>query len=271
MGTAVTVNAVYRFLLTPRWIALLLIAILTVPGCLWLAGWQFDRLHEAQQDNNRVSDNAAATAVPVTDLTGVGSTVRADDEYRTVTVAGRYDTARQLFVRNRPRDGTQGFHLLTPLVTPAGPAVLVDRGFVAAPVSGSPEAPESPPGPVTVTGHLRPTEDQLSRGPRDAADVPTGQVVRIDVPRISETLPYPVYGGYVQLAEQQPAAPVVDGRSVPHPVDLPDTSSELLHRSYAWQWYVFAAIGPIGFVLLARREAAERTESAAKDQERQHI
>ncbi len=58
-------NPGYRFLLTPRWIALLVIALLTVPGCLWLAGWQFDRLHDAEQENSQVRDNAKSSAVAV--------------------------------------------------------------------------------------------------------------------------------------------------------------------------------------------------------------
>ena len=67
-------GAGYRFLLTPRWIALLVVALLTVPGCLWLAGWQFDRLHSAEKSNHRVKDNAHATAVPVADASPVGAT-----------------------------------------------------------------------------------------------------------------------------------------------------------------------------------------------------
>lgn len=260
----------YRFLLTPRWVVLLLLAVLTVPGCVALARWQFDRLHHAQQENQRVRDNASAPAAQISAVAPVGGTVRRDDEYRKVLVSGRYDTEHQLFVRNRPRDGAQGFHVLTPVLTPTGPAVLVDRGWVAAPTSGSPDAPETPAGPVTVTGYLRPPE-AASRRARETPDLPAGQVLHIDVPAIAGTLPYAVHAGYLQLAEQQPPAPVVDGRTVPNPNELPGSSSELLHLSYAWQWYVFAAIGPIGFVFLARREAAERNESAAREQSRQHI
>ena len=256
----------YRFLLTPRWIALLLIALLTVPGCLWLAGWQFGRLHDAEQENSLVRDNAQTPPVPVGDLAPVGSTVQPGDEYRAVSVSGRYDVDHQLYVRNRPRDGQQGFHVLTPVVTPAGPAALVDRGWIPAPPAGVPTPPETPAGTVTVTGYLRATEV-----PRPATDLPPAQVLRIDVPGIAATLRYPVYGGYLQLAEQIPPVPVVAGAYSPDPAELPSSSSELLHRSYGWQWYVFAAIGPIGFVLLARREAADLVADSARQQRGQHV
>lgn len=256
----------YRFLLTPRWIALLLIALLTVPGCLWLAGWQFDRLDQAEQENSLVRDNAEAAPAPIGELAAVGSSVSPAEEYRAVSVTGRYDVDHQLYVRNRPRGGQQGFHVLTPVVTPAGPAALVDRGWIPAPLQGVPTPPETPAGTVTVTGYLRPTE-----APRPADDLPPGQVLRIDVAGIAATLPYPVYAGYLQLAEQNPPVPVVAGAFSPNPAELPGTSSELLHRSYGWQWYVFAAIGPIGFVALARREAADLRADSARQQRGQHV
>lgn len=256
----------YRFLLGPRWVALLLIALLTVPGCLWLAGWQFDRLNDAQDENSLIRTNAGAPAAPYGELSPVGSAVRPQDEYRAVTVTGRYDVEHQLYVRNRPRDGRQGFQVLTPVVTPAGPAALVDRGWIVAPAGGEPAPPQTPTGTVTVTGYLRGTE-----APRPADDLPAAQVLRIDVPGIAAKLPYPVYGGYLELAEQNPAVPVIDGRYSPDPAALPGSSSELLHRSYGWQWYVFAAIGPIGFVLLARREAADLHADSVRQQRRQHV
>lgn len=259
-------NPGYRFLLTPRWIGLLLVALLTVPGCLWLAGWQFGRLHDAEQENSLVQENAEGPPLPFGEISSVGSSVAPQDEFRAVTVTGRYDVAHSLFVRNRPRDGRQGFHVLTPVVTSAGPAVLVDRGWVVAPVDGDPAPPQTPTGTVTVSGYLRPSE-----APRPADDLPPAQVLRIDVPGIAATLPYPLHGGYLQLAEQDPPVPVVAGALTPNPSKLPGTSSELLHRSYGWQWYVFAAIGPIGFVLLARREAADLRADSARQQRGQHV
>lgn len=251
----------YRFLLTPRWLVLLVLAALSVPGCLMLAGWQFDRLGGAQQVNDRIERNSSAAPAPVAELAPVGGSITPDIEWRSVTASGRYDVENELFVRNRPRDGRQGFQVLTPLVTDGEPAVLVNRGSVAAPPSGgSPQAPDTPTGPVTVTGHLRPTETGVPTG---TTGLPAGQILGIDVPRLAAELPYDVRAGYVQLAAQDPAPPVVAGAAVPNPLEVPGSTSELLHRSYAWQWYIFAAIGPIGVALLARREAADRGRAQA--------
>ena len=58
--------------------------------------------------------------------------LRDDDQYARVRATGRYDAAHQLLVRNRPLEGQVGYYVLTPLVTDAGPALLVDRGWVPA-------------------------------------------------------------------------------------------------------------------------------------------
>ncbi|MGQ0624247.1 MAG: SURF1 family cytochrome oxidase biogenesis protein [Sporichthyaceae bacterium] len=251
----------YRFLLTPRWIALLVLAALSVPGCIALANWQFGRLDSTVARNDRIFGNSSASPLPIAELSTLGGEVDAADDYRAVSAVGTYDTAREVFVRNRAQQGQAGFNLLTPLVSAEGPAVLVNRGFVAAPAAGgSPQVPATPAGEVRVRGVLRPSQP----GPPNAADLPAGQVARIDVARLGSALPYQVFGGYLQLREQDPAPAVVQGNAVPSPLELPDSHSELLHRSYGWQWYVFAAIGPIGAAALARREAAERNAARSR-------
>lgn len=248
-----------HWLLTGRWLSLLLLAVLTVPGCIELGRWQLHRLHHAQADNRLIRDNSRAAAQPVDQLTSVGGTVTKDRRWRAVEVRGTYDPGHTLLVRNRNRGGNPGFQVLTPVVTGDGTAALVDRGWVAIPQGAAvPDVPAPPDGPVVVTGLLRPTETQPRRGPHDSSDVPAGQVVRIDVPRISGGLPYPVYAGYVDLRAQDPPAPVVDGASVPDPNPLSGSETEMLHLAYASQWFVFAGIAPLGFLLLIRREAADR-------------
>jgi cytochrome oxidase assembly protein ShyY1 len=174
-------------------------------------------------------------------------------EWRRVEVTGRYDVVRQLVVRNREFRDDTGYDVLTPLVTRSGTALLVNRGWV--PRSGAaaagPAVAPPPSGEVTVVGRLRASEHQQRFGPRDGPGVPAGQVVRIEVPRIARSLPYPVYGGYVELTEQRPSS-----GDAPQPLDLPELSDGP-HLAYAIQWWFFAVIAVAGVIVMARREAYE--------------
>lgn len=254
---------VYRFLLTRRWLSLMVTMLLVIPACVELGLWQLHRLHIRQEQNGLVHRNSEAKPRPVGDLTSVDGVVKAGDQWRAVTAEGHYDGSHQLLVRNRVHEGDPGFYVLTPLVPTEGPAVLVNRGWVPAPnAGGSPSLPDLPDGEVRIKARLRPTENQQTRGPKDASDVPKGQVVRIDVPRIAPTLPYPVLAGFVDLVEQDPRPPIVNGSFVPLPSTAVPTHSEALHVSYAAQWFIFALVAPIGFFFLARREMLDRRQAA---------
>lgn len=253
----------YTFLLTPRWIALALVMAAVIPGCILLGQWQLGRLDRAERHNERIHTAAGAPPVDVATISPVGSSVPAELVYTSVRVVGRYDLERTLLIRNRPANGRAGFHVLTPLVTAAGPAALIDRGWIAAPAAGgAPDLPQTPAGQVTVTGLLR-----ASEAPRDSTGLPAGQVQRINVAGIADGLPYAIHGGYVALRTQDPAPPVIAGSYVPEPLPLPSGRTELLHLAYAWQWFVFAGIGPLGFWFLARREASDRRRSATPAQQ----
>jgi cytochrome oxidase assembly protein ShyY1 len=239
--------------------------LLVIPACVELGLWQLDRLHIRQQQNGLVHRNSQAEPRPVGELTKVDGAVAAGDQWRAVTAEGHYDESHQLLVRNRVHEGDPGFYVLTPLVPAEGPTVLVNRGWVPAPnAGGRPDVPAAPGGDVHVKGRLRPTETQKTRGPKDAADVPSGQVVRIDVPRIAPSLPYPVLAGYVDLVEQDPRPPIVNGSYVPLPSSAVPTHSEALHVSYAAQWFIFALVAPIGFFFLVRREVLDRRAAALR-------
>ena len=245
---------VYRFLLTRRWLGLLAVAIVVAASCVLLGRWQLHRLEYKHHRNELVSRNIAATPVLPGRLLSVDRGPDAADQWRRVRTTGRYDPDHTLLVRNRPLDGQIGFHVLVPFVTAAGPALLVDRGWVPAGENATvvPEVPRPPPGEVAVTVRLRPSEPASTTG-----TPPRGQVTRIDVSTIRQDLPYPTYGGYGELTREEPRP-----RAAPARLDLPELSTGP-HLAYAVQWFLFALMALGAFVVLARREAADRRAAAA--------
>jgi len=239
---------VYRFLLTRRWLGLIAAACAVAAACVALGFWQLDRYGQRQARNDLIEANLSAPPAAPGDLLGVDRALAPSAQWRRVEVSGRYDEGRQLLVRNRPLEGAIGYYVLTPLVTAGGPALLVNRGWVA-PGETARTPPDVPPlsdEEVTVIARLRPSEP-----PAGGDEAPSGQVRRIDVPAIAATLPYDVYGGYGEAVAEDPAPAEA-------PTALPDPEpSSGPHLAYMLQWWVFAAIALGGVVVLARREAAE--------------
>ncbi|MGH3327456.1 MAG: SURF1 family cytochrome oxidase biogenesis protein [Streptomycetales bacterium] len=251
----------YRFLLQPRWIALHLLVLVMVPAFVRLGMWQLDRYEDERAASALLRENRALEPVPVGQLVRPGQRVDAGDEWRRVTVRGRYDTTRELVVRNRTHRGQAGFYALTPLVTAGGAGLLVQRGWVPAGETARtrPDVPAPPDGPVQLTGYLRrsePADDQRS--------MPAGQIARIALPGLAQQMPYPLYGGYLALSAQRPIADPAPARVPPE-----DLSGGWQNLAYAVQWPLFAAIGVTGWGLLVRREAREQRPSAPDNERKE--
>jgi cytochrome oxidase assembly protein ShyY1 len=244
---------VLRLLARPRWVALIVAVALLAAACVSLGRWQLRRLDGRRAANAAVLAGLHAPPESPDRLLRPGLPMPDSAEWRPVRTTGRYDAAYELLVRNRLLDGRVGYYVLTPLVTDSGTALLVNRGWVAsgATAAARPDVPPPPPGEIEVTGRVRRSE--RASGHRG---LPAGQVDRIDVPAIATGLPYPVYGGYAELTEQQPAA---GPAGVPRPVPAPSLS-EGPHLVYALQWFAFALMAIGGAVVLFRRELIEQRE-----------
>ncbi len=241
----------YRFLATPKWIAFAALTVLLAAVMVALGFWQLHRYHERSANNGRI--DAAVAAPPV----AIGQVLTGDKPpapgaaWTRVKVTGRYDPAHEIIARERTVNSQVGFEIVDPLRLPDGRAVLVDRGWLAAPVTrgavAMPQVPAVPSGEVTVTG--------LVHLPESRADAPSrsdsGQlsVRRISPARLASAVPYPLLGGYVTLDNQQPAG---DPSFVQIPVDHQDSA---MNAGYTVQWWAFALITLLGFGWVARREA----------------
>ncbi|PSL03644.1 cytochrome oxidase assembly protein ShyY1 [Haloactinopolyspora alba] len=246
----------YRFLASRRWLVRTIAGILLVLVCVRLGIWQLDRNEQRTAHNDVVEANVDDDAVPIDRLAAPGAALADDDQWRTVQVTGRYDTDNALILRLRPVNGVPGVHALTPLVTDDGNAVLVDRGYVASEGTRDDEVPIPPPpeGRVTVTGRARTSETGQGTG----GDAARGDIRYVDIAGIAETMPYPLYGAWIERTAQDPA-----GSGELRTIPAPETESGP-HLSYAVQWFLFAVVGVSGYVLLVRAEARGRAEAAAE-------
>ena len=233
-----------RFLLTRRWVLFLLAVVLLALLCVRLGEWQFHRLHDREQLNTWARANLHATPAPVEDVLQVGGTVPQQREWKRVETTGTYDASSTVVVRYQTRDGRSGVDLVTPLRTNAGPAVLVDRGWMATPNTGTlpTDLPAPPSGQVHVTGWARVDATGSS------TTVTDGSARAVSSRAIGANLPYPVYAGWVDAESETPAP-----QQKLVPAELPDLGNGP-HLFYGIQWWFFGALALFGFGYLAYDE-----------------
>ena len=221
-------------LLRPRWIFGHVLAAGAIVGFVALGLWQLDRHAEKLELRDAV---AAGQALPPVALDEA-----AEGSFRRVVTVGAYDGALQTLVL-RSRNGVSGYHVLTPLVTEGGLAVLVDRGWI--PLDAP--APAPPEGRVEANGVLWPAEE----GSSVPGSLP-GVARRIDPEIVQRFAPYRLRTDYLVLA----------GDPVPGQFPIPTRPSAIglgPHLGYAGQWVLFALVVAIGYPLVLRK--ARRTSA----------
>jgi surfeit locus 1 family protein len=215
-------------------------------ACLRLGFWQVSRLRERQDRNARTMGRLNA---PVTTLEALARDTAA--RFRRVSFTGRYDFEREMVLTARSRMGSPGVHILTPLrVDSAGPAVLVNRGWVYSPdgmrvdlarwreseearVEGFVEEFTGMPGPVST-----PSFDRAVR--------------RLNRDSLEARLPYAL-APLVVVQQADSGVAAAAARGTPVRADPPPLS-EGSHRAYAVQWFGFALVGVLGTVLVVARD-----------------
>jgi surfeit locus 1 family protein len=224
-------------------------ALIVSAACVALGIWQIARLHQKQQFNAAVRAGLAESPRPLEDL--VSGQVDPDTvRFRRVTATGTFDAQNQVELYGRTQGGRPGSHLLTPLVSDDGSAVIVDRGWI--PLGLDPTAKAPTTGHVEVEGVLFASEGDPP-GRIGAATERVDTLVRVDLARIQTQLPYRIAPVYVLLQDR---ASTRSGE-LPIPAPLPELS-EGPHLSYAVQWFSFATIALVGAAVVALREGRGR-------------
>jgi cytochrome oxidase assembly protein ShyY1 len=246
---------VYRFLVNPRWLGGAVLAIAASVVMVLLGNWQLHRYQERSGINHRIDTADSTAAVRLTGLLKTPTTAGAagpapgeDLAWTKVSFSGRYDPTHEIQARARTVNSDVGFEIVTPLILADGTAVFVDRGFVPAhdAATMAPTVPPAPSGQVTVVGQIHLSESRPRVIEHRDGRLDTR---RISVPKLAEEMPYPVYGAYVLLTQQTPAA---DPAFIQIPIDKEDSWQ---NAGYTVQWWLFAVMALFAYVWAARKEA----------------
>ena len=217
------------------------VATLAAVGlCVALGNWQLQRAAYKQAVEDRYERRLAAD---------YGDYVAGDEtddlQFSKLVFYGRYETAHNFLLDNQVYRGRAGYQVLTPLQLAGSDRILlVNRGWA----EWGPRRESAPPIPAPVpTDDVRgivfyPSEPALDLGGVTLSGEWPQLISHIDIDSLQAQYSARLLPFVLWLAPEQPGQLVRDW----DPVWLPPEKS----RAYAVQWFSFAAIVVVMFVVL---------------------
>lgn len=251
-NTDQSADAPTRRAFRPRWWAALL-TILVVALTVRLGNWQGERASYRLQQQQLQEQGRVMSPLDAQRLSRVAE-LNDSDRYRLVRIAAVFVPGTTLFVDNRISDGKAGYGVLQLIATHSEEATavpqryyLLDRGWIAAPPLRDrlPDVP-SPAGVVTIEARLNLPP---SRNPGSAPNGDSAQLNYVNIDELEKRWQRHV----APFVLEQTAGPGFTG------VDRPPAGSNYeKNLIYQMQWYSFAALAVVLFIVLSFRKQGPR-------------
>lgn len=249
---------------TTRFLGLTVLMLVVLAATVRLGFWQ---LGVAQDEGRKEAVEAAARLErrPLPEVTRPHAPFAAEFSNRPVSATGTYAAQDQILVIDRRLGGRVGTWVVTPLELDAGGTVAVLRGFV----DGRPSAaPEPPPGEVTVTGTLGPSESPR----RGTSALPEPQRHSLDLSALVNEWPGDLYN-VVLVASDEASGAAASGKPVDAaaltrvPPPRLDAGLNLKNAAYAIQWWVFGLFAAWMWwkIVRADRQAEREVDAEGPD------
>ncbi len=222
-----------------------------------LGFWQLRRLGERRAQNAMLSSRRFRAPIDLNAITADTASAR----FRRVRVQGAYDYGNEFALTLRTRNGSPGVDIITPVLRAGTDTVLlVNRGWIYAPDGMTAELNKWNEGDsVNAIGFV----ETFSRGPAYVPRSPGRQRAYrwLDRATIESDLHRPVAPFYIVVAPDSEtgyamsrATPASERRANETPPRVePRGLDEGPHKSYAIQWFSFAAISILGLIFFLRR------------------
>jgi cytochrome oxidase assembly protein ShyY1 len=246
-------------MLEPRWIAMLLLALLVSGIFAWLGQWQLERAVISTETVDQPTERTR----PLEDVADTGGALRDNVIGQLVETSGSYIPGDFLVISERVNLDRNGYWVAGHLVTDADPqaSIAVALGWtddrevaedVAADLNAGAEASV-----VDVAGRLNasqaPEMPDEEGGPYELTMMSTAAFVNI----WTEVGDRPVYNGYIVADEAPAGLTMIDARPVEEEVTL-----NWLNIFYAVEWAVFAGFAIFVWFHLVKDAKSRRDEEA---------
>jgi len=236
----------FKVRFTPHWL-ITLFTLLVLLLFLRLGFWQLSRAQEKKDmltANQRYEKRSPKKWHPA---------MRLPKQYELISVEGVF-LPQVLLLDNQYYHHQLGYHVISPMALTIDTVVLVDRGWVPAPANRQ-NLPEihRPRGVFSLAGSAYyPSEKNWLLGPLVEKEQPNIAVVELIKPKlISQFLHKSVYPFIIRLGKQE-----ANGYEREWPIVA---MSPERHYAYALQWFAFALIVLLLFVLLNMKKRHETT------------
>jgi len=239
---AVDMNLFGRRFAPPMWSI-----ALTAAGMLlfvMLGNWQLDRADYKDRVQNRFEQRL------LLDSRRFSAADKLNDlEYRKLIVEGRFDEQHHFLLDNQLHQGRAGYHVLTPLhLRDSDHILLVNRGWAAWGESRDPlPRIPAPLAAAEIVGIANfPSEPVMKLGGYQLGSNWPQLIPYIEIESLREQYSERLLPIVLWLSPDQPGAYV----RVWNPVWMPPEKS----RAYALQWFSFAAVALVLFIVLNLRK-----------------
>jgi surfeit locus 1 family protein len=232
---------------TVRTIAFGVLAFAAAGVCVRLGIWQLDRLAQRRANNTIVSARGAAPVMTLSELQGTDTV---DTHWRRVRVEAVADYANELVHATRTQNGSPGVHLLTPVRPLDGSwgdtAIVLLRGYLYSPDGRTVDLPKAREADTLRLEALLTSFPPPRPGNARMQSAP-GALRLLDRDTLSTIVGRPV-APFVLLALGDTIM-----QDITRPTRVPPpTVTDGPHLSYAMQWFAFATVFVVGFVIFAR-------------------
>lgn len=232
MVASVNPSTKFSVALTLNW-KITLIGLLILPLLIYLGFWQLQRADEKRVLQADIEQQRSIPALPLSVLLQETPTPR----FRQVTLQGRFDVERYWLLDNKVHQGKVGYQVIAAFLTDQGDTVLVNRGWVQAPVLRS-QLPrvDFNSAPMALMGRLNQVSKNAmieeSKEAPESIDRWPKRIQQLDLDRSSDQLKLELVDWVVELAPDDPSALNVLWSDVNVSPDK--------HHGYAVQWFAMS-------------------------------
>jgi surfeit locus 1 family protein len=244
--------------ITPRGVVGTILVLIVAGACVRLGFWQLERRGQRAALNAgltiRMSEPPVALERVPRDTAGW--------LYRRVHISGVPDASRAIILPGRLYQGAPGVHVLAPVPLPTGDAVLADFGWApAADAATVPLDSLDLDTPIDATAIVLPFPGDAPGARRSTlSDRGPGGFRRVsyamDPDAMRAQFPYELGAIQLQLLPDDDAPPMPVRQAAPALDPGP-------HLGYAIQWFSFATIAIVGWLVMVAKTSVSRPARAA--------